>query len=199
MLRAVERAASKSQNGSALSALLFGLVVALVGCAGAAPPLHWAQGGAPVDVPRARWTFGETVTEIDDQGRIKINGDPQFTLDRVGRVFDGDGVPVALLERDGRVVGGDEVNLGFVGRASASLPGERRAWLTALPSGEIVRFDDDGERHPFGVWIGECSRSQSAEQACMLVTHLLGMRLRHRGFEPGGVSIGVGLGVGLGR
>jgi hypothetical protein len=174
----------------------FAAVACLAGCTAADPPLHWAKGGAPVDLPRARWTFGETVTEIDAAGRIKINGDPQFTLDAGGRVFDGDGVPVALLEPDGRVVGGDEVNLGFVGRSSASLPGERRAWLTILPSGEVVRFDDDGERHPFGVWVGECARSPSAEQACTLVTHLLGMRLRHRGFTPGGISIGVGVGVG---
>ena len=122
MLRAVVLAASKSPTRTPTTALLFGLVAVLVGCTGAVPPFHWARGGAPVDVPQARWTFGETVTEIDGDGRIKINGDPQFTLDRGGRVFDGDGVPVALLESDGRVVGGDEVNLGVVGRASASLP-----------------------------------------------------------------------------
>ncbi len=172
-------------------ALIFAVVTA--GCVSAQPPVHWAQGGAPVDIPAARWTFGETVTEIEPSGRIKINGDPQFTIDRAGRVFDGDGVPVALLERDGRVVGGDDVSLGFVGESRASLPGERRAWVELLPSGEVVRFDDDGDRHAFGAWVGECSRTQSSEQVCTLVTHLLGMRIRHRGFTPGGITVGIGV------
>jgi hypothetical protein len=194
MLRAVTRQGSAVRPRARPWGLVLWAMLA-AGCIAGEPPLHWARGGAPLDLPRARWTFGETVVEIGGDGRIKFNGSPLFTLDSAGRVFDGDATPLALLERDGRVVGPDEANLGVVGIASASLPGEKRAWLAVAPSGEVVRFDDDGQRHPFGTWVGECNRSASSAEVCTLVTHLLGLRLRGHGVGSSGVSIGVGVGV----
>ena len=64
-----------------------------------------------------------------------------------------------------------------------------------MPSGEVVRYDDEGERHLFGVWVG-CNQSPSAHQVCTLVSHLVGMRIKAN--EPkSGVTFGVGVGVGV--
>jgi hypothetical protein len=188
-------------------ALLLGLSTLLfAGCA-PKPPANWAQGGSPLDIPRARWVRGDASVEIAGDGRVLVNGEHQLTIDRGGRIFDVDAHPVALIERDGRLIGPDDKPLGMAGVWSASLPGESQAWLSLLPSGEVVRYGDDGARSSMGAWVGNCMASAPAHQTCMIVSHLLGMKLKDErpynpGYTPGmtpgigGVG-GVGIGVGL--
>ena len=172
-------------------ALLLGFSTLLfIGCT-PRPPANWAQGGSPLDIPRARWVRGDASIEIAPDGRI----------------FDIDAHPVALIERDGRLIGPDDKPLGMAGVWSASLPGETSAWLSVLPSGEVVRYGDDGVRSSMGAWVGNCMASAPAHQTCMIVSHLLGMKLKderpynqgYPGYTPGltpgfgGVGVGVGL------
>lgn len=176
----------------------------------ATPPAHWAQGGAPLDIPHARWIRGDAVIDILPDGRILVDNEHQYTIDRAGRVYDIDKAPVALLEVDGRVVGPDNTSLGQIGSLFASLPDEQQAWLGVTPAGEVVRFNSEGERSSMGAWVGECPRSASSHEVCVLVSHLLGMKIKDRGRRPyggGGVpmmtpgfgpGVGVGIGVGVG-
>jgi len=167
-------------------------------CAGCAarPPAHWAQGGADLEIPHARWVRGDVVVELFPDGKLRINGDHEATLDRAGRLYDADAQPIALLEPDGRVVGPDDAPLGFVGQASASLPGARTAWLAIQPSGEVVRFDDEGAPASMGVWTGGCAASPRAMQVCTLITHVVAVRQANS--PRFGISVGVGVGVGFG-
>src|SRR5262245_29730513 len=143
-------------------------VLAGLSACSASPPAHWAQGGAALDIPKARWVIGTATVDVIPDGKILINGEHEMTIDRGGRVYDEDSQPVALLERDGRLVGPDDEALGFVGAMSASKAGEQYAWLSVAPSGEVVTYDEDHERHLAGVWIG-CNGSPSAHQVCTLV------------------------------
>lgn len=175
--------------------LAMGLATALaMGCS-ATPPPNWAQGGAAVEIPRARWARGDLTVDVMSDGRVLLNGEHELTIDRAGRVFDPEAEPIALLEPDGRVIGADEMHLGVVGSDHASLPGHATAWLSVLPTGEVVRYDEDGERYGFGVWTG-CTEAPRARQVCTLISHLLGMRTR-AAERPSGVTIGVGVGVGV--
>ncbi|KYF98457.1 hypothetical protein BE18_41630 [Sorangium cellulosum] len=83
----------------------------------------------------------------------------------------------------------------------ASLPGEATAWLTVAQSGAVIRYVEEGEREPFGVWLG-CGVTPRAHQTCTLVTHLLGLRIRklerQTTTEPVGLGFGSGLGFGAG-
>jgi hypothetical protein len=170
------------------------LAFALAACS-ATPPARWVQGGARVDIPHARWVRGDVVVEILPDGKVVIDGDHELSVDTAGRVVDADAEPVALLEPNGRVVGPDDKDLGQVGAMHASLPENETAWLSVMPSGEVVVYDEEGERHLFGVWVG-CNRSPSAHQVCTLVSHLVGVRLRAYSRQSG-VSFGVGVGVGV--
>jgi len=186
-------------------ALLLGFSTLLfVGCT-PRPPANWAQGGSPLDIPRARWVRGDASIEIAPDGRVLVNGEHQLTIDRGGRIFDIDAHPVALSERDGRLLGPDDKPLGVAGVWSASLPGETSAWLSLLPSGEVVRYGDDGARTSMGAWVGNCMASAPAHQTCMIVSHLLGMKLKderpynqgYPGYTPGLTPGFGGIGVGL--
>jgi hypothetical protein len=170
-------------------------LVFLAACS-ATPPAGWARGGAMLDIPRARWVFGSITVDVAPDGKVFLNGEHELNVDRGGRVFDTEGQPVALLEPDGRVVGPDEKPLGNVGALHASLPDEATAWLTVTDSGEVIRYNDEGERSSFGVWLG-CNTSMRAHQTCTLVTHLLGMRLRDSDRPQPGFSVGIGVGVGI--
>lgn len=170
--------------------------LALLAACSATPPANWARGGAPLDIPRARWVWGSTTIDVSPDGKVFLNGEPELNVDRGGRVFDLDGQPVALLEPDGRVIGPDEKPLGIVGALHASLPDEATAWLSVTGSGEVIRYDDEGERSSFGVWLG-CNSSPRAHQTCTLLTHLLAMRLRENERSSSGVSVGIGVGIGI--
>ncbi|MFT3773827.1 MAG: hypothetical protein QM820_51310 [Minicystis sp.] len=178
-----------------MKSLLPFVLVVLAGCA-PKPPAHWAGGGAEVDIPFARWVRGDVAVEIHPDGKVKVNGEHEATLDRAGRLFDGDGQPIALLEPDGHVTGPDDAPLGFVGQNSASLPGMATAWIVIRPSGEVLRFDDDGAPTPMGVWTGQCGATPRTTQVCTLITHL--MAAKQRSGPRFGISIGVGVGIGVG-
>jgi hypothetical protein len=168
----------------------------LSACA-ATPPANWATGGAMLDIPRARWVYGDLTVDVLPDGRIFLNGEHELNVDRGGRVFDVQSEPMALLEPDGKLLGPDDALLGYVGELHASLPGDETAWLTVTLSGEVLRYLDDGDRASFGVWMG-CNISPRAHQTCTLVTHLLGNRLREiEQARMNGSMLGRGMGVGL--
>jgi hypothetical protein len=157
-------------------ALLLSVASLFLAACATKPPGNWVKGGAPLDVIPSRWVRGDTTIEIMPDGKVVANSEHLLSVDRGGRVFDVEAKPVALLEPDGRVIGPDDKSLGFVGAWSASLPDKRLAWLAVMNTGEVVRFGDEGERTPMGVWVGGCGYSLRAHQLCTLVTHLLVMR-----------------------
>jgi len=157
--------------------LRVGCLFFLTGCA-AKPPANWVKGGAPLDLVPSRWVRGDVTIEITPDGRVVANSEHLLSVDRGGRVVDGEAKPVALLEPDGRVIGPDDTSLGFVGAWSASLPNESIAWLAVMNTGEVIKYSDQGERTTMGVWVGGCGYSLRAHQLCTLVTHLLALRYR---------------------
>ncbi|WP_437998018.1 hypothetical protein WMF26_46825 [Sorangium sp. So ce185] len=175
--------------------------LSLLAACTATPPANWARGGALLDIPRARWVHGNLAVDVLPDGKILVNGEHQLNVDRGGRVFGLEAEPLALLEPDGRVIGPNDDPLGQIGVLHASLPGEATAWLTVAQSGAVIRYVEEGEREPFGVWLG-CGVTPRAHQTCTLVTHLLGLRIRklerQTTTEPVGLGFGSGLGLGFG-
>lgn len=173
----------------ALTAILCG---GLLGCAPKPPP-RWQEGGAPLVISPARWDRpGDDSIEILADGQVLDDGKMIFLVDRAGRVVDADYEPVALLLPDGHVAGTDNRLLGRVGVANAAPPGAAAAWLAIMPNGQVVYFDEDGERVDRGVWHG-CEGPQ--KRTCTLITHVLWVQRWLRRSRTG-VSIGVGVGVG---
>ncbi len=144
---------------------------------------------------RATWERPHgTAVDLLPDGRVLVDGEHLWTLDRAGRVIDRGNDPVALLEESGGVWGPDHQRMGGVGPTSAAPPDSGYAWLTLGAGGEVTRYSADGEPMAAGVWRG-CEGP--AQQTCMLVTHLITLK---EGGPPGGsgVSVGVGIGVGVG-
>jgi hypothetical protein len=170
------------------------LVVLGTGCVPAEPP-RWAEGGAPLVLPSARWDRGgDDVVEIRPDGHVYEDGDLAFVVDRVGRVVDEDFEPLAILFPDGTVVGQDHYAFGHVGISNASPPHRSTAWLAVVPDGNVIYFESDGERRSGGRWQG-CA--PPALRTCTYVTHIFAMRDYVRRADSG-VSIGVGVGIGVG-
>ena len=165
----------------------------LAGCAPSQPP-RWAEGGAPLALGAARWDRepGDAV-ELRPDGRVLIDGDVLFVIDRVGRVANDEYDAYAVLEPDGQLVGSDDVSLGRVGVTNASPPGGVEAWLAVTPDGKVTYFDSDGERTPGGAWRG-CDGPLL--RTCTLVTQLVAVASYRA--PRSGVSLGVGVGVGVG-
>jgi hypothetical protein len=147
----------------------------------------------------------EASVDLLPDGTVFVNSEHVLTVDRAGRVINADKEPVALLLPDGRVVGPDDSPLGNVGSVNASLPDEENAWLSVMPTGEVIRYLDDGERMNFGAWLG-CSGNPIVHQTCTLVTHLLGMRIKEEqdraravgdNYRGGLAPMGTGLGIGI--
>lgn len=176
-----------------LSMLVGSLLFGASGC-GSKPPAAWASGGARLALGQAAWKLGEDDVTMDPSGRISVAGDVQFSIDAAGRIYDDDGDPAALLLPDGHVVGNDEVHLGRVGITNASPPGSETAWLTLSPTGDVVLFDADGERHSGGRWVG-CNGP--VLRTCTLVTHLVALARVEA--QRNRASVGVGIGVGFYR
>jgi hypothetical protein len=174
-----------------LPALL--LAAGALGCT-AAPPPRWAEGGARLVLPQARWNRGGDNIEIKPNGYVYEDGDLVFVVDRVGRVVDEDFEPVAILLPDGTVVGPDHYAFGHVGISNASPPDRATAWLAVVPDGNVIVFEADGERRSGGKWQG-CA--PPALRTCTFVTHLVSLRDYVRRVESG-VSVGVGVGIGVG-
>jgi hypothetical protein len=152
-------------------------------CHAPVPPAHWPQGGATLDLPRAQWVRFDTRVDLEPDGAVLVDGERQLTIDVAGRVFDLDNRPIALLEADGRVVGPDEEDLGTAGTVTASLPGQRVAWLGLLPDGQVQGYGSHEIRQGLGRWLG-CGESPRAQQTCVLVTHLFALKLRGQGASP---------------
>ncbi len=169
------------------------LVVLLAAACSSQPPPRWAEGGAPLAIGPARWDRPDDDTvELAQDGTVREDGSLLFTVDRAGRVFDEDNSPVAILLPDGHVVGPDNQYLGQVGVANAAPPHSDSAWIAVLPNGQVMRFDDEGERSTDGTWTG-CQGPR--HRVCTLVTHLVTMRNYHP--TSSGVMVGVGVGVPL--
>jgi hypothetical protein len=177
-----------------VSVTLLGFASALLAASCAPnPPPRWVEGGAPLVVTPARWDRGDDDTiEILPNGQVLEDGDPVMLVDRAGRVVDNDNEPMAVLLPDGHVAGTDNRLLGRVGVANAAPPGSAAAWLAVMPNGEVVYFDEEGERSSGGVWRG-CGGPQL--RTCTLITHMVAMR-RWAERDRGGVSVGVGIGIG---
>lgn len=164
----------------------------LVGCS-SHPPARWAQGGAALVMGRAHWERGGEPVDVMPDGKVLVGGDHLYTLDAQGRVSEPDRDPVAMLYPSGHLVGTDEHALGFVGVASASLPGSSTAWVLLTPNEQVVVYDEEGLGRSGGVWQG-CQGSMF--RTCTLVTHLVGQRDLAR--RPR-MSVGLGIGIGIGR
>jgi hypothetical protein len=178
------------------------LAAALAGCAATTPPAGWLQGGAPLLLPRATWSSVNATVEVEPDGRVFVNGVPAFGIDRAGRVFDTDGQAVALLRPDGRLLGSGDTDLGTVGATSAATAGARYATLAIAPSGQVIRYADDGDMVALGSWAG-CGMYAPSLQACMLVTYLVATRYQpYRPFNryqttPYGTPLTPGFGLGI--
>lgn len=187
------------RNGKAIAFALGAL--ALSACAKGVPA-HWAHGGALLDVPRARWVVGASIVEVFPDGRVMLNDSQEMTVDRGGRVYDTNNDPIALIEPNGDVVGPGDKPLGNVGVLHAAQADEKHAWLSVLPSGEVVRYSDEGDKSSLGVWIG-CESSYSAHQTCTLISHLLAQRIlsatrNPQGLMPSNLGYGPGYYPGFG-
>lgn len=164
-----------------------------LGCAPSAPP-RWAEGGAQLVIPTARWNRGDNdPIDVRPDGKVYEAGSLLFVVDRVGRVADDHFEPVAVLLPDGRLAGTDDHFLGQVGISNASPPHSGEAWLTVGPNGQVVYFDDDGTRGAGGLWTG-CEGP--AHRTCTLITHLTALRSYFQRAQSG-VSVGVGVGIGF--
>ncbi|RYZ02841.1 MAG: hypothetical protein EOO73_30110 [Myxococcales bacterium] len=165
----------------------------LLGCTPAQPP-RWAEGGAGLALGSAHWAReGADDVELRPDGRVLVDGDLVFVIDRVGRVTDDEYEPFAILLPDGQLVGTDRTSLGRLGVTNASPPGALEAWLAVMPNGQVVYFDEDGQRSSGGAWRG-CSGP--VLRSCTLVTQLLAVQ--HYRAPRVGVGVGVGVGIGVG-
>jgi hypothetical protein len=174
---------------------LLGVIAAALASCTPTPPPRWAQGGATLMLPAARWERPDgEVLEIRSDGQVLEGGSLVFVVDRVGRVVDEEYEPVALLFPDGRLAGADDRALGHVGISNAAPPDRHQAWLSVAPDGGVIYYDEDGERTSGGRWSG-CEGP--AHRTCTLVTHLVAVRSYARRSTPG-VGIGIGVGVGVG-
>jgi hypothetical protein len=169
-------------------------VLGLALACSAKPPPRWAEGGAPLVIAPARWDRGDEDTiEILANGQVLEDGDAVMMIDRAGRVVDEDYEPIAIVLPDGFVGGPDNRLLGRVGMANAAPPDSAAAWLAIMPNGQVIYFDDDGDRSTGGVWRG-CEGPQ--KRTCTLITHLVAMR-HYTDRSSSGVGVGIGIGVGF--
>jgi len=168
------------------------LALFALGCQ-AHPPARWAEGGSPIDIPRARWTRGPQLIDIMPDGKVLRDGEHMFTIDRAGRIYEPDNEPVAVLQPDGRVVGKDNASFGKIGLRNAALPGQPVAWLAIGEKSEVIHFDASGNGEVDGVWAG-CG---AAVRTCSLVAHLVsfGELPRRGGYMSPHVGFGMGVGV----
>jgi hypothetical protein len=158
------------------SALPLTLVTcAIVGCAGDKPPARWAEGGAPLHLVAAQWQFKGDPVDVRSRGdyaEILIDGDVEWVVDRVGRLYDKNQRPVAVLDADGRLVMAKDQLMGVVGSQYATKPGRGSAWLSLTPEGDVVKYGLDGRQELAGRWVG-CNVSVYARQACLLASYVI--------------------------
>ncbi len=154
------------------------------------PPQHWAEGGSTLALGPASWTRDNGRIDLNADGRVVDDGKLLFSIDRVGRVVDEDNEPVAMLYPTGELGGPDQQYLGRIGLRNGAPPHDTQAWFALVPDQTVLRFDEDGDRHPDGRWTG-CEGARL--RTCTLVTQLILLR-SYRAPRRGPV---VGVGVGL--
>lgn len=176
------------------SSVIVLLALLLAGCT-VTPPPGWQKGGQPLRLGPVRWVNGDIVIDVDEEGTVLVGGKHLYGIDRAGRVYDAYDRPVAILDPEGYVTGTDDDAKGWVGGYEAYLPGGEGPWLRLHRGGLLLRYDDDAEGRPFGMWVG-CDDPQ-VMQTCTLVSHLVGLELRRRQ-QQARPRIGVGIGVGVG-
>jgi hypothetical protein len=177
----------------AVSFLLLSVLLTTLGCS-TTPPANWTRGGAPIEVPNARWSNGIATIIVAPNGNVYRDGELDLHIDRAGRVYDTDNRAVALLEPNGKVSGPDDDDLGNVGALNAGLADQPYAWISVTPEGVVYRFDEDGKRYDFGIWLG-CGRSMQSMTACVLLTHVYALRFNERERRGGGSGVTMGLGA----
>lgn len=184
---------SRVHPGRSVFALgLVGCLLLPSGCK-TEPPPNWQEGGAPLVIPSARWDRRHAPTiRIASDGTVTRDHRKILFVDRAGRIVDRKNEPVAILLRDGHLVGEEHVLFGRIGLGNASPPGSATAWLSISRDGDVTWFDAEGERLPFGRWMG-CEGASL--RTCTLVTHLIALDGTPREQGP---SVGVGVGVGIG-
>ena len=180
-------------------------VLAASACGGSKPPARWAEGGAPLHLVSAQWQHKGELVDLQVRGgftEVVIDGDVEWVIDRVGRLYDQDQKPVAVLEADGRLVGKKDELLGIVGSSYAAQPGRASAWLALSPEGDLIKYAADGAAQPAGRWVG-CNVSVYARHACLLVAYAIlwdeegasnsgGAAVAPTSVSPMGIGIGVG-------
>ncbi len=167
----------------------------LAACGGPKPPSRWAMGGARVDLPMATGVLDDEPVSIEPKGtwaEVLVDGEVELVVDAAGRVYDRNKRPIGMLESDGRVAGRDDALLGLVGSVHAAPPWQASAWLSVLPDGRVVAYDGRGGAQPIGQWRG-CGVSATANQLCVLVTHMLRL-----GEDPNRPSSGPALSPSIG-
>lgn len=168
--------------------LAFGAIVGPVSCSHPPPP-HWAEGGTPLRIAIAHWDRADDEpVEMDAQGRVFEGAVLRFVVDRVGRITDDEGEPIAIVFPNGQIVGTSNQYLGRVGVANAAPPHGDWAWLAIMPDGTVTRFVNDGDRQLDGRWRG-CDRGNL--RTCTLVSHLFLLRY----YRNPRATVGVGIGV----
>lgn len=161
-----------SSRSNALVALL---VAGLAGCAGDKPPARWAEGGAPLHLVAAQWQFKGDPVDVRSRGdyaEVLVDGNVEWVIDRVGRLYDQNQRPVAVLDAEGRLVMAKDQLMGVVGSQFATKPGRGSAWLSLTPEGDVVKYGVDGRQELSGRWVG-CNVSVYARQACLLVSYVI--------------------------
>lgn len=134
--------------------------------------LRW---GAPRD-PAAQWATEETKVEVYQDGRVFLDGDYVFFIDRAGRVYkklspDAEEQPYVLLQPDGRLIGRNDAPWGAVTIQQAWLKPGSPPWIHIEPAGDVLYYDEEGEPQSAGKWNG-CNLTARTQQTCTLVTHL---------------------------
>ena len=114
------------------------------------PPANWAQGGSPLDIPRARWTRGSRIIDIMPDGKVLADGEHCSRSTAPVAFTNRTTIPSRSYKPDGQLVGAGDTSMGKIGLRNASLPGKEVAWLS-WASREVQRFDPDGEPHADGI------------------------------------------------
>jgi hypothetical protein len=109
---------------------------------------------------------GERGANLLPDGRVFVDGQLWFVVDRLGRVFLREKKPFAVLMRDGRLLGRDDRLIGRIFDHRAALPHDENNLFGLGENGTVVDYQD-GE--PKGAWRG----CDSLLRTCTLVTYLV--------------------------